>query len=261
MSNAEVARGRAGRNPDGTMTLLEHLTELRRRLFISCLALAAGVGVSLVFATRAIEWLKEPAESKVENFELIFTQPLEYWQTYFQVSLLMGLALAMPVILWQVMAFIGPGLTTNEKRWAYPIVLAASVMFVAGGAFAYYVEMPPALNFLLDQSGDVARPLISVKSYVSFATRLMFVTGLAFETPFVVMGLAVAGVVTSKKLLGYWRFAILGAFVISAVVTPSIDPVTQTLVAGPMIVLYFVGIALAKLVERARRRAAAASPL
>jgi sec-independent protein translocase protein TatC len=248
MSNAGVAEGRLGRNPDGTMTLLEHLSELRRRLFISCIALAAGVGVALVFASQAIEWLKEPAESKVENFELIFTQPLEYWQTYFQVSLLMGLALAMPVVVWQVLAFVGPALTRDEKRWAYPIVVGASLMFVAGCAFAYYVEMPPALDFLLDNTGDI-RPLIGVKSYVSFATRLMLVTGLVFETPLLIMGLAKVGVVSSQKLRSYWRFAIVGAFVISAVVTPSIDPVTQTLVAGPMIVLYFVGIGLARLVE------------
>jgi len=95
----------------------------------------------------------------------------------------------------------------------------------------------------------VATPFISVKSYVDFVTRLMFVTGLVFETPFVVMGLAKIGIVTSRKLLSWWRFAVVGAFIISAIVTPSIDPITQTLVALPMIVLYFVGIILSRLVE------------
>ena len=248
MSTAEVA-GSSG--DDGrTMTILEHLQELRTRLMISAIALVVGVSVSFYpLSTWVLEWLKRPAESKVENFHLIFTQPLEFWTTFFKVSLLTGLALAMPVILWQVIGYVGPGLTKTEKRWAYPIVVGASAMFVLGCAFAYYVEMPPALNFLLSSSGDIAEPFITVRSYVDFATRLMLVTGLVFETPLLVMGLAKVGVVNSRMLLKWWRLAIVGAFVISAIVTPSIDPITQTLVAGPMIVLYFLGIALARLVE------------
>ncbi len=204
---------------------------------------------STSITTEAMTWLKKPAESRVENFSLVFTEPLEFWTTFFQVSLLLGLTLAMPVIVYQVFAFVGPGLTQNEKRWAYPIVGGASLMFVGGIAFAYYVEMPPALNFLLNAPNDIAEPLISVRKYIGFATKLMFVTGLVFETPLVVMGLAKIGVVTSRKLWSWKRYAVLGAFVLSAIVTPSIDPVTQTLVALPMVVLFFVGIGLAKLVE------------
>ncbi len=148
-----------------------------------------------------------------------------------------------------MLAFVGPGLTKTEKRWAFPIVIGASAMFVAGCAFAYYIELPPALGFLLHSPGDFATPLISVQSYIDFVTRLMLITGLVFETPLLVMALAKVGVVTSRKLLKWWRFAIVGAFVVAAIVTPSIDPYTQTLVAIPMIVLYFAGIALAKLVE------------
>jgi sec-independent protein translocase protein TatC len=233
------------------LTLMEHLAELRHRLMICAAALVIAMVASFYpITTWVLEWLKEPAESRVENFQLVFTQPLEYWTTFFRVSLLVGITLAMPVFLWQTIAFVGPGLTKNEKRWAYPIVIAASLMFVAGCAFARYVEMPPAMNFLLDAPGDIATPFISVKAYVDFATRLMLVTGLVFETPFVVMGLAKIGVVQSRSLLHWWRFALVGAFVLSAIVTPSIDPVTQFLVAAPMIVLYFVGIGLAKLVEK-----------
>jgi len=233
-----------------SLTILEHLQELRQRLMICAGALVLGMVVSFYpITTWVLEWLKKPAESRVENFDLVFTQPLEFWTTFFRVSLLVGLTLAMPVFVYQVLAFIGPGLTKNEKRWAYPIVLGASGMFVAGCAFAYYVEMPPALKFLLDPPGDLARPLISVKYYVDFATRLMLVTGLVFETPLLVMGLAKLGVVQSRTLWRWWRFALVGAFILSAIVTPSIDPITQTLVALPMIVLYFVGIGLARLVE------------
>jgi len=200
-------------------------------------------------ATETIKWLKQPAESKVGGFDLVFTDPLEFWSTYFQVSLLVGLALAMPVFVYQILGFITPGLTRNEKKWTYFVVGFASVAFLGGCAFTYYVEMPPALNFLLKPPGDLATPLISVKKYIGFATKLMLVTGLVFQTPLFVMAFAKVGIVNSRKLLSWWRFAILGAFVISAIVTPSIDPVTQTLVALPMVVLYFVGILMAKLVE------------
>ena len=248
-----VARQEPEREREGegkNLTILEHLQELRNRLMICGAALVLGMIVSFYPITSwVLHWLKKPAESKVANFDLVFTQPLEYWTTFFRVSLMVGITLAMPVFVWQGLAFVGPGLTRGEKRWAYPIVIGASAMFVAGCAFAYYVELPPALNFLLD-AGDVARPLISVRSYVDFTTRLMLVTGLVFETPLLVMGLAKIGIVNSRTLLGWWRFAIVGAFLISAIVTPSIDPITQTLVALPMIVLYFFGIALAKLVEK-----------
>ena len=193
--------------------------------------------------------MKGPGESRVSDFQLVFTDPLEYWSTFFRVMLLIAITVAMPIIVWQILAFVGPGLTRNEKKWAYPIVLGASGMFVAGCAFAFYVELPPALNFLLN-GGDVAKPLISVKKYVDFVTRMMLVNGLVFETPFVVMAFAKIGLVTSRKLLSWWRFAIVGAFIIAAIVTPSIDPITQTLVALPMIVLYFGGIIMAKMVEK-----------
>jgi sec-independent protein translocase protein TatC len=231
------------------LTILEHLQELRYRMMICAGALVLAMILSFYpVTTWVLRWLKAPAESRVTGFELVFTDPLEYWSTFFRVSLMLGITLAMPVFLWQALAFIGPGLTRNEKRWAYPIIFGASALFVVGCAFAYYVEMPPALNFLLN-GGDIAHPFISVKKYVDFTTRLMLVTGLVFETPLLVMGLAKIGIVRSQKLLSWWRFAIVGAFVISAIVTPSIDPITQTLVAAPMIVLYFFGIFLARLVE------------
>ena len=234
---------------DKNLTILEHLRELRYRVMVGGGALLLCMFASFYPITGwVLRWLKRPAEGKVENFNLVFTQPLEYWSTFFSVALMVGLTMSMPVIVYQILAFVGPGLTKTEKRWVYPIVLGASVMFVLGCLFAYYIEMPPALNFLLNGQG-VADPFISVKAYVSFVTRLMLVTGIVFEMPLFVMGLAKIGIVHSKQLLKWWRYAIVGSFAASAVVTPSIDPFTQTLVAVPMIVLYFFGIALAKLVE------------
>jgi sec-independent protein translocase protein TatC len=248
MSAAEQ-RPELQQDDDRSLTILEHLQELRQRMMICAGALVLALIAAAVVATPAMRWLKAPAESRVENFELVFTQPLEYWTTFFQVMLLLAITFAMPVFLWQTLAFVGPGLTKNEKRWAFPIVIGASLMFALGCAFAYYIEMPPALSFLLGAPEDIASPFITVKSYVSFATRLMLVTGLVFELPLFVMGLAKIGIVNSKTLWHWWRFAIIGSVVLAAIVTPSIDPITQMMVAGPMIAFYFLGIALAKLVE------------
>jgi sec-independent protein translocase protein TatC len=236
-----------------TLTLLEHLQELRRRVIICAIALLAGLAVSFYPLTGwVIDFLAEPGRERVENFELIFTEPLEYWTAYFRVSLLLGITIAMPVLVFQAFAFVGPGLTRNERKWLYPITLGATLAFLAGAAFAYYIELPPALKFLLDGPVTVTEdvePFIKIQAYIDFVTRLILVTGLVFELPLLVMGLAKIGIVTSRKLLGWWRYALIGAFVVAAIVTPSIDPLTQSLVAAPIIVLYFIGILLAKLVE------------
>jgi sec-independent protein translocase protein TatC len=244
---AQLQPPSSSNDDEKNLTILEHLQELRRRLMICGAAIFISLFVSFYPLTQwFVVWLKKPAG---KDFTLIFTEPLGLWTTFFQVSLQLAIAISMPVLVWQTLAFVGPGLTRNEKRWAYPIVFGASAMFILGCLFAYYVEMPPALHFLFNAPGDLAKPFISFKSYVSFATRLMMVTGLVFETPLIVMGLAKVGVVRSRQLIGWWRFVIVGAFIISAIVTPSIDPVTQTLVAVPMIVLFFIGIGLARLVE------------
>jgi sec-independent protein translocase protein TatC len=232
------------------LTLLEHLQELRYRLTVCAVALVVAVGASFWPLTGwFIEFLKEPAQDRVPGFETYFFDPLEGWTTYFRVSLLLGITIAMPVLVYQLLAFVGPGLTKEERRWLYPIVVGASGAFVGGVAFGYYVELPPALGFLLNPPGDVGEPIISVQKYFNFVTRLLLVTGLVFELPLVVMGLAKIGVVDSRRLIRWWRYAIILAFVAAAIVTPSVDPVTQSLVAGPMIALYIVGIVLAKLVE------------
>ena len=232
------------------LTIIEHLQELRTRVMISALALIVGVCVSVWPLTKyAIHFLVIPAQDQVEGFKLHQFQLLDYWSTYFRVSLLIGIAIAMPVIMYEILAFVAPGLTKQERRWLYPIVIGASAMFLIGMAFAYYVELPPALRFLLKPNTSDVEATIGVQTYIDTVTRLLLITGLVFEMPFVIMGLAKIGVVTSKRLWGWKRYAILLAFVLAAVVTPSIDPITQTVVAVPIIVLYVMGILLAKLVE------------
>ncbi len=230
------------------LTILEHLQELRNRVMISAVALVIGVLASIWFTKYAIDFLVDPARSEVEGFKLHQFQLLEYWSTYFRVALLLGIAVSMPVLMYEFLAFIAPGLTKQERRWLYPIVAGTTVMFVVGMAFAYYVALPPALDFLLVDTEDVENT-IGIQTYIDTVTRMLLVMGLVFQLPFVIMAMAKIGVVTSKKLIGWWRFAILGAVVVSAIVTPSIDPITQTIVAVPLLVLYALGTLMAKLVE------------
>lgn len=248
---AATATPSAGADEDGkVLTIIEHLLELRRRVMISAAALVIGVGVSIWPLTKyAVHFLVKPAQDEIPGFKLHQFQLLDYWSTYFRVSLLLGIAIAMPVIMYEVLAFVAPGLTKQERRWFLPIVVGASAMFVAGMAFAYYAELPPALRFLLKPNTDDVEPTIGVQTYIDTVTRLLLLTGLVFEMPFVIMGLAKIGVVTARRLIGWWRYAFLFAFVLAAIVTPSIDPVTQTVVAAPIVVLYFMGALLAKLVE------------
>lgn len=234
------------------MTIMDHLRELRYRLMVSALTVVVTTGISIYFAGRMLNFLKKPAEDRSDAFFLIFTEPMEGLVAYFRIALMAGITFAMPMLIYQTLMFVSPALTSKEKRWVYSIVFGASLAFAAGVAFAFYIALPPALGFLLNYPEDVAEPHIRVGSYVDFVTRLLLWTGLVFETPLLIMGLARFGVVSSRQLLRLWRYAIVGAFVVAAIVTPSIDPVTQSLVAGPIIVLYGAGIVLARLVEPRR---------
>jgi sec-independent protein translocase protein TatC len=238
------------RNDEKVLTIIEHLQELRTRVMWSAGALIVGVLVSIWPLTKyTIHFLVKPGQDQLPGFKLHQFQLLDYWSTYFRVSLLLGIAIAMPVIMYEVLAFVAPGLTKQERRWLYPIVIGASAMFVLGMAFGYYLELPPALRFLLKPNTNDVEPTIGVQTYIDTVTRLLLITGLVFEMPFVIMGLAKIGVVTSKKLWGWTRYAVVASAVLAAVVTPSIDPITMIVVMIPIVVLYFMGMLLAKLVE------------
>jgi sec-independent protein translocase protein TatC len=234
------------------MTLLEHLLELRGRLIWCALALVVCVGVASVFTTPLMEFLLEPAKKKAPNLELIFTEPMESIATYFKVALMAGMILAMPMFIYQALMFILPALTPQEKKWVLPLVGGILVSFLVGVAFSFYFILPPSAGVLFNFNASVATPAIKIGSYFDFVTRLLFWVGVTFEMPVFILALARFGMVTGRKLLGWWRFAIPGAFIVSAIITPTIDPVTQTLVAAPIIVLWLVGTALAFLFYRAR---------
>jgi sec-independent protein translocase protein TatC len=239
-------------------TIIEHLSELRYRVMMSAIGVVIGLAISAVFADDFIEFLKEPAEDKHPGLQLQYIEPFENFVTYFRVALLGGLVAGMPMIVYHALRFISPALHPGERKWLYGTVAGATLLFLSGVAFAYYVALPPALDFLLNFNNDLAQPNIRIGSYVDFVTRLLFWTGVAFQTPLIVMYLARFGLVRARQLLEWWRLAIVAAFIVSAIVTPTIDPVTQSLVAGPIIVLYFLGIVLAVIVQP--RRPAAEQP-
>ena len=209
---------------------------------------AVVVGMAIFFVPpigfATIEFLLEPAEQN-PDFEAQAITPLENLVTYFRVALMGGIALGMPMLVYQTLRFITPALTPEEKRWTYPLVIAASLSFFGGMAFAYWIVLPPAYAFLFDFGSSFAKPTPTITSYMDLTIRLIGILGFVFELPIIVMGLARMRIVHWRRLLGWWRYAIIGAFVVSAIATPTIDPVTQSLVAGPMVVLYFVGIGLA----------------
>jgi len=239
---------------DRLQTIFEHLKELRYRVMMSSISVVLGLVISAIFADDFLQLLIDPAEEKHPGLRLQFIEPFENFVTYFRVALLGGLVIAMPMILYHGLRFVTPALHASERRWLYGTVVGATVLFLGGVAFAYYVALPPALDFLLNFNNDLAEPNIRIGSYVDFATRLLFWTGVSFQTPLIVMFLARIGLVRASQLLAWWRLAFVGAFVVAAIVTPSIDPVTQSLVAGPIIVLYFFGIVLAVIVQPRRSK-------
>lgn len=236
----------------GEMTLLEHLLELRYR--VTWMAAAVVIGMLGFFVPnvgfRVIGWLLAPARQAVPDFRPQFIEPMENIAAFFRVALLGGVTVAMPVIVYHAMRFVTPALTRQEKQWVFPIVFGASLAFLGGVAFGYFLILPFTLTFLLTFGSDVAQADWRIGNYIDFVTRILLVMGLVFETPLIVMGLARFKVVYWRQLLNWWRYAVILAFVIAAIVTPTIDPVTQTLVGGPIVVLYFVGIGLAWIVRR-----------
>jgi sec-independent protein translocase protein TatC len=236
----------------GAMTLLEHLLELRKRVTWMAAAVLAGMIVFFIppVGFGAIEFLKEPALKENPDFSLQAISPMENIVAYFRVALLGGIAIGMPVVVYHILRFISPALESGEKKWVYPIAIGSSLAFLVGIAFAYYVVLRFAFGFLGKFGQDFAEINWTVTNYIDLTTRLLLILGFVFETPILIMGLAKLGVVRARTLLGFWRYAIVGAFAFSAVATPTPDPIVQSLVAGPMIALYFVGITLAWLVRR-----------
>lgn len=228
------------------MTFLEHLEELRWRLLKTVSAIAAGTLTAFVFHQTLVTWLLKPAA----GIELIFTAPAEYFMVTLRVAFFAGLYVSLPVLLYQVIAFVAPGLTRAERRWTFPMLVSAFLLFTVGALFSYLFLLPVALKFLVGFAPQGIAPLLSIGNYLSFAASLVFATGLVFELPLVLFFLALMGLVTSAKLKAFRRYFLIVALTVAAIVTPSPDIFTQGLLGLALMGLYELSILLVQGIKR-----------
>ena len=233
-------------NGEKKLTILDHLVELRKRLIWSVIAVAIASLLSFIFARQIFDILISPAG----NINLIYIELTEPIGTYMKVCLASGLILAMPYLMYQFIMFVTPALTSKEKRRVYFILPWIALMFAGGIVFGYFILIPPAAKFLTTFGSDIATPQIKVGNYISVVTRLLLAIGLVFELPVMTTFLARMGIITHKWLADKRKLAIIFAFILAAIITPTFDPINQSLVAAPLIVLYEMSVWLAKLVQR-----------
>ncbi|WRX15845.1 Sec-independent periplasmic protein translocase TatC - like 1 [Theobroma cacao] len=216
---------------DKEMTIFDHLEELRQRIFVSVLAIGGAMLGCFAFSKELIMFLEAPVKTQ-------------------GVSGYCGLLLGSPIILYEMIAFVLPGLTRAERRFLGPIVLGSSVLFYAGIAFSYSVLAPAALNFFVTYAEGVVESLWSIDQYFEFVLVLMFSTGLSFQVPVIQFLLGQLGLVSGDQMLSIWRYVVVGAVIAAAVLTPSTDPLTQMLLATPLLGLYLGGAWIVKLTGR-----------
>ena len=256
------------------MTLMEHLTELRGRLIKSMLALAVGAVICWIFYDQIFDFLLQPYcdtlpteaelatgdQSSIQSQDqcLLFArEPLEGFSVRLTVAGYGGIALAIPVLLWQAWQFISPGLYPHEKRYAVPFVVSGVSLFVAGTGLAYW-SIPRALEFLTNIGGESLEPLFAPAPYLSFVTKMMLAFGLGFQFPILLIFLQIAGLLDNQTLRKNRHYALVGIVVLVAIITPSGDPITLIVLSVPMYLFYETAILYGRLRERRRRRREAA---
>ncbi|HMH13121.1 MAG TPA: twin-arginine translocase subunit TatC [Edaphobacter sp.] len=235
------------------MSLMEHLGELRKRLIHATVYLLIGFAVAYAFHERLYGFVQAPLDKL--GIALNFTHPTDGLNLYLKTSLVGGAILASPFILYQIWLFISPGMYANEKRYVVPFMFATVSLFLAGGWFGYHYVLPGAIKVLVLQFGHRFHPILTIEDYTGFFMAVILGLGITFELPILIFFLALFGIVDAKFLVKNIRYAILIIFVIAAVICPTPDPIGMCLFATPMLVLYFVGVAVAYLVHPARRKA------
>jgi len=247
--------------PAGHMTLWEHLGELRSRLFRIAIAVAIGALLGWFLYPYVLSILKHPFNEVQPGQPFIATEPLQAFGLRLKMSAYIGIAIAMPVIVWQVWRFVTPGLYPHEKKYAIPFTVSAIILFIGGAALAFFV-LNPTLEFLTTIGGSQIEPFYTADSYVTLIVWMMLAFGVGFEFPVLHVALQMIGVLTPRRLIQWWRQAIVVIALIAAVITPSGDPISMIALAVPMLVLYVLSIGVGWVVlalrRRSRRRAAEA---
>ncbi|MFC1581045.1 twin-arginine translocase subunit TatC [Thermodesulfobacteriota bacterium] len=226
---------------------MKHLEELRKRLVSSAIAVGACFVVCYIFAERLFAILVSPLKAQmVEGDKLIFTNLPEMFLTYLKTAFIAAILLASPFIFYQIWMFVAPGLYQKEKKYLFPFVFFSTILFVGGALFGYFVVFPFGFKFFLGFATDYIQALPSVKQYFSFAIKLLFAFGVVFELPVVIFFLTKIGIVTPAQLQKKRKYAILMTFVMAAILTPP-DVITQCMMAGPLIILYELGILISRI--------------
>jgi sec-independent protein translocase protein TatC len=237
----------------GRMTIWEHIAELRSRLVKSSIAIVVGMCFGFWVYPYLLTFLLKPlCDINPDQCILVATDPLDPFTTRIKISAYVGIMCAMPVLLWQIWRFVTPGLYPHEKRYAIPFVASALALFAFGAAIAYYT-LNPALQFLISIAGTDVEPFYTPDNYVTLIAYMMVAFGVGFEFPVLLVALQIAGVLTPKKLLGWWRYAVVIIVVFAAVATPSADPISMMALAIPMILFYGIAIVIGFLLDKTKR--------
>jgi sec-independent protein translocase protein TatC len=250
------------------MSFFEHLGELRKKIVVSLIALCITFVGCFSYSEYLLKFLMFPLRynlafsvtkrylyfapvNKLENTKLVFLAPAEGFWMNMKIAFVAGLILALPVIFQQVWGFISPGLKLKEKKYVVPFVFIATCLFLVGAAFCFFIVLPFAMSFLLTYKiGDFMMPMLSVGQYTDFCLKFLLAFGIVFELPIFIVFFTRIGLVTPQTLAKHRRYAILIAFIVAAVITPTPDAFNQTLMALPMILLYEVGIIAAKILAK-----------
>lgn len=239
------------------MGFMEHLEELRKRIIWSIVYIGAGFSVCYWWHDEIFGWMQAPIVFALKNHHLpvnlVYTNPTDPFNMYLKVSLIMGIFVASPFVLYQVWAFIAPGLYKNERRYVAPFMFSTVGLFVAGGFFAYKMVYPAALDFLIDYSKQFT-PMITINEYTDLFMTIVLGLGVVFEMPILVFFLAMFGIISPGWMWRNFRYSILVIFIIAAVITPTTDIMNMCIFAAPMIVLYVGSIGVAWLVHPKQRK-------
>jgi sec-independent protein translocase protein TatC len=233
----------------GKMSFLEHLDELRKRIVNSAIAIGVCVVLGFAFINRIVDFILAPTRGALPpGVKMIYTEPGEAFSLYIQISLIMGVVLASPFIMYQVWMFIAPGLYSNEKRLAIPFVLFTTIGFVAGAAFNHYIAFPFMMAFFASFNTPDLAFMPKLDDVFGLYTKMLIGMGIVFQMPTVVFFLAKMKLITARFLLSNFKYAFLIIFIAAAVITPTGDMVTQTIFAAPMLGLYALSILIAWIV-------------
>ncbi|MGH9757739.1 MAG: twin-arginine translocase subunit TatC [Candidatus Acidiferrales bacterium] len=255
----EPKRGARGQEePGASMSFLDHLVDLRKRLINSVIAIVVGMAIGLLASQHFINFIVEPMRTALRasglEDRLYYTNPAGYISLVINLGLYLGIAIAMPIVLYQVWLFVAPGLYKNERRAVAGFIISSMFLFLCGIAFGYFIMLPQVLKFLISfgNTGPI-KPLISINEYFDLILMVLLGLGVIFELPVLIFILSVFGIVTPQFLMKNFRYAMLLITIVAAVVTPTPDATTMLIFMAPMVILYFVGVFVSYAVVRRKR--------